>query len=717
MHRSLTTFLILLSLFTAELSAQWLSGIFVAPAATVDNDDVTVSIRGSLNDQYEIIEEEYDVEDNVLTAHIYSNDEGWGWMPYPFRVSYNWGELEAGEYEVITYLFGLEDDEPVLVDTLASTFSVEEELEDWPNLVIRDLECHPSEGLVPYQNFHFTYTISNTGQERSADTSITSFYYSEDEEWSEDDRRFRQFSIEEDGLEAERNREVETPNFRLPDYLEQGEMYFIAYADYDHDVIEYDEEDNWTAVRVEIVEYEPNTTLVGQVDFDGLAQDVAVQGGYAYIAAGNEGLVIVDITDVEDPEVVESLDMDINATRLEVQGGFAYVVGNERWLKIVNISNHVNPREVGSYNQMRPSEIDLRGTNLFMVGTRHGFRVINVSDPADIQEVRHVDHQRDFEDICLDGDYAHCLHGNSVFTFNISNFENVEEISVLDTWRDVHQIVAQDDIAVTVSANEGMNIIDITDRENPALLGELEPWGNGVAVEIDHNFVCLASSQSGVFIIDLSDLDSPQRVGSYDTDGSALGLDVRSNLVYVADGDNGLCIIRNDLAEETGVQTTIELTEGWSMVSSHVNPYERDVQALFNQLRRSSNLFIVKDGEGRFYMPEFDYNGIPFWNFREGYLVNMYEPDRLAVYGEGAVWDTPISLTREWNMIAYFPEENVEAPVAFENIREILILAKDGEGRFYSPEFDFCNMLPLSRGYGYKVRVSRNVQLVWNLPE
>ena len=125
-------------------------------------------------------------------------------------------------------------------------------------------------------------------------------------------------------------------------------------------------------------------------------------------------------------------------------------------------------------------------------------------------------------------------------------------------------------------------------------------------------------------------------------------------------------------------------------------------------------LIIAKDGEGRFFLPAFDFNNIPLWNFREGYLAKMAEASTLQIDGEPVEADTPIPLDEGWSMIAYFPEEEIEAPEAFRNIEDVLIQAKDGEGRFYLPEQEFNNMQPLRRGLGYMVKVTEEIELIWN---
>ena len=158
------------------------------------------------------------------------------------------------------------------------------------------------------------------------------------------------------------------------------------------------------------------------------------------------------------------------------------------------------------------------------------------------------------------------------------------------------------------------------------------------------------------------------------------------------------------------------MDSGWNMVSLHIDPIEPDVIRIFTALVERESVLLVKDGFGRFYSPADNFNNIPSWNFREGYLVKMSEEDSLVIAGEEVAPDTPIPLLEGWNMIAYFPEDEIEAPAAFANILDELIIAKDGAGNFYLPAEDFNNMPPLRRGAGYLIKVREEVELVWNVP-
>ena len=253
------------------------------------------------------------------------------------------------------------------------------------------------------------------------------------------------------------------------------------------------------------------------------------------------------------------------------------------------------------------------------------------------------------------------------------------------------------------SADEGSHIFFYEDLEELTLSycdiegdwdgpGEHNIHEDPLFIDPDNNDFRLTEDSP---CIDTGDPDSPE-----DPDGSRADIGA---FYYNHEGPNP-------------VRISIALAENWNLVSGWIEPSVRDIQTIFTPLVEREILLFVKDGAGRFYAPEFDFNSIPFWNFREGYLVKMAEADNLTIVGEPVAPETPIPLQRNWNTIAYFPEEEVEAPEAFANIEQVLIMAKDGEGRFYIPDREFNNMQPLRRGLGYMVKVSEAVELVWNVP-
>lgn len=181
--------------------------------------------------------------------------------------------------------------------------------------------------------------------------------------------------------------------------------------------------------------------------------------------------------------------------------------------------------------------------------------------------------------------------------------------------------------------------------------------------------------------------------------------------------DGGVSILELNSGEQEQDSFTLDMIDGWNMVSCPIIPEEDDVKELWRVLADDEILILLKDYLGRFYYPNLNYTNIPFWNFMHGYQVKVDGAASLDFVGEFAREGTVIPLDEGWNISAYFPETNHIAQVAFENIVDNLIIAKDGFGRFYYPEIGYSNMGELSRGFGYYLRVDQELEFVWNFPE
>jgi len=115
------------------------------------------------------------------------------------------------------------------------------------------------------------------------------------------------------------------------------------------------------------------------------------------------------------------------------------------------------------------------------------------------------------------------------------------------------------------------------------------------------------------------------------------------------------------------------------------------------------------------FMPDVGFNNIEEWVIIEGYQVSLTEAAQLTISGGIVVSDEPINLEEGWNFAAYFPRVPMDARVALSGIEESLILAKDGWGNFYLPEFGFSNMGEMIDGQGYQLKLSEDAQLVYRI--
>ncbi len=105
--------------------------------------------------------------------------------------------------------------------------------------------------------------------------------------------------------------------------------------------------------------------------------------------------------------------------------------------------------------------------------------------------------------------------------------------------------VAQQDKSATEP--RGLQIVDVSDPENPSQVSTLSLPGEAMAVVVADQaggkFAYLAAGSAGLVIVDVSDPANPVARGSYDTPGTAYGVAVAGDLALIADGDSGLRIV------------------------------------------------------------------------------------------------------------------------------------------------------------------------------
>ena len=87
--------------------------------------------------------------------------------------------------------------------------------------------------------------------------------------------------------------------------------------------------------------------LVGSVEIPGGANDVAVVGDYAFVAAGAAGLQVVDISDRRLPTVTSAAATPGTANAVTVDGPLAYLADGAGGLQIVDVSDPLFPSQLG----------------------------------------------------------------------------------------------------------------------------------------------------------------------------------------------------------------------------------------------------------------------------------------------------------------------------------------------------------------------------------
>ena len=115
----------------------------------------------------------------------------------------------------------------------------------------------------------------------------------------------------------------------------------------------------------------------------GPAYAVAVQGDYAYVAAYEGGLIIIDIRDPANPQWVGGCDTSGSARGVAVAGNYAYVADYDAGLQVIDIRDPAKPQWVGGYDTSGIAEgVVIAGNYAYVADGEDGLVVVDLISPA-----------------------------------------------------------------------------------------------------------------------------------------------------------------------------------------------------------------------------------------------------------------------------------------------------------------------------------------------
>ncbi|MBM3325725.1 MAG: T9SS type A sorting domain-containing protein, partial [Calditrichaeota bacterium] len=198
--------------------------------------------------------------------------------------------------------------------------------------------------------------------------------------------------------------------------------------------------------------------------------------------------------------------------------------------------------------------------------------------------------------------------------------------------------------------------------------------------------------------------------------------DCRANREYEARAEfiQGLPFIQSGersvvrLRVEPPLELTINLTQGWNLISSYVRPNDLVIRNLLGGVHQRQRLILMKDGAGRFWAPAWGFSNLGPWNPLWGYQINVSAAESFIVVGERIPPDQPIPLAGGWNMIAYLFDHPVDTRVALEDILDAVLIIKNGIGQFAVPALNYYGLQRMLPTQGYKIKVRSAVELIYN---
>ena len=207
------------------------------------------------------------------------------------------------------------------------------------------------------------------------------------------------------------------------------------------------------------------------IDMPGYANNVDAQGDYAYVAAGDAGLVIVDVSDKSLPVVVGQLDTNGIAIDVKVSANTVYLAAGEAGVQIIDVSDKANPVLVGDFNTAgvsRDIAVDLR--YIYSANDSAGLDVINIIDPNLPFITASLGGLGNLRGVAIDGDRLVTVSDSMLHIVDISLPESPVVLSSINVAK-IKDVVVNNDYVFLAVDTSGYQVFDITDPTQPTLVG------------------------------------------------------------------------------------------------------------------------------------------------------------------------------------------------------------------------------------------------------
>ncbi len=327
------------------------------------------------------------------------------------------------------------------------------------------------------------------------------------------------------------------------------------------------------------------TYLAATLESD-FPQDVQISGVHAFVAAGNLGLQVIDISAPADPTIVGQYP-GYGVTDVDVHGNTLYLRDLVQGAVFLDVTDPTNPTYLGETNPgVFVSRVEAEGNILCLTDILRSVFTIDVTLPSAPIVLGRMPMAFSPRSMVIHGPHVYIANGallevldianprspspvgaasHSVFTDQIASIpgfallaSRAEGLEIMDC-RDpsapfragllpardgVIDVAAEGSIACM--ADDGLRLADISDPTSPVELSHLSV-ANSEAVAMRGDLaVLIGETTNRLMLYDISDPKAPMPLGTFDTPGTSLQVELSGRYAFVADDLGGLQILNLD---------------------------------------------------------------------------------------------------------------------------------------------------------------------------
>ena len=147
--------------------------------------------------------------------------------------------------------------------------------------------------------------------------------------------------------------------------------------------------------------------------------------------------------------------------------------------------------------------------------------------------------------VCIQGDYAYVSDNEGVDILNIANPENPFRIDEINSPDGAFRLAIEENHLFIGSDSDGFEIVDISNPEEALMLGTYNDGGSIVDVKVEGKIAFTLDVSTGIEILNITNPGEITKINTYYIDDSGYHrcFQINQGIVYLADTSDGLIVL------------------------------------------------------------------------------------------------------------------------------------------------------------------------------
>ncbi len=317
-------------------------------------------------------------------------------------------------------------------------------------------------------------------------------------------------------------------------------------------------------------------TLLGSVELDAIAWDVALSGNYAFVAFGDSGLKVIDVSNPSAPTIVAGFPIADEPRDLTLVGNTLFLVAGTVGLLALDVSNPLAPALLGTDDTPgRALGLAVQGNLAFVADSSGGLRIVDISDPMAPAVVGTAPIADNVRDVAVDGPLAFLTGPTGLHVVDTADPTMPQAVG-FTPMPARHVLSPTGSGRAYVSAEVGwVNVVDVSVPAAPTVVARIEIPGHARDLRIEGGLLYVGGN--GVQVVQLQNSLNPATIGSLDMPGTAVNVTVQGDYAYVALGAAGVRVVDiSDPSAPVGVAFLPVSRDGRAVAVSGTHAYVAD---------------------------------------------------------------------------------------------------------------------------------------------